>query len=220
MRKLVTEALDTAMLLIAVVGSGILGERLAGGNIAIVLPAGSLTTAGMLFALIKWLGPLSGAHFNPVVSIATTVHGDITVRGAAAHGLAQFAGGLVGVGVASAIFDLPVYFFSTHTRDGAPQLLSEFICTFGLVGAVWISSQLRSDSVAGIVACYVGGTFWFSPTGFANPAVTVGGAFTNTFSGIRIVDVPEFIVAQLTGTLAAVLLFRWLRVAESSEEIK
>lgn len=220
MRKLVAEALGTAMLLIAVVGSGILGERLAGGNIAIALLAASLTTAAMLFALIQWLGPLSGAHFNPVVSIAMAVRGDISLRSAAAYGCAQLAGGIVGVGIANFIFEFPVYFLSTNTRGGAPQLLSEFVCTFGLIGAVWISSQIRPDSVAGIVACYVGGTFWFSPTGFANPAVTVARAFTDTFSGIRIVDVPEFIVAQLAGTLAAVLFFRWLRVDESLKEIE
>lgn len=219
MRKLVAEALGTAMLLIAVVGSGILGERLAGGNIAIALLAGSVTTAAMLFALIQWLGPLSGAHFNPLVSLAMAVRGDISVRDAAAYGLAQVAGGFAGVGIANTMFELPVYFLSTHTRGGAPQLLSEFICTFGLVGSVWMSSRLRSESVPGIVACYVGATFWFSPTGFANPAVTVARAFTNTLSGIRIVDVPEFIIAQLAGSLAAVLLFRWLQAAEISDEI-
>ena len=179
-------------------------------------------TAAMLFALIQWLKPLSGAHFNPVVSIAMAVRGDISVSGAAAYGLAQFAGGLVGVGIANLMFDPPVYFLSTHTRGGAPQLLSEFICTFGLVGAIWISSQLRSESVAGVVACYVGGTFWFSPNGFANPAVTLARVFTGTFTGIRIVDVPEFIVAQPAGTLAAVLFSAgcgYMRVQRKSNEI-
>jgi glycerol uptake facilitator-like aquaporin len=209
-RRLTAEALGTGFLLIAVVGSGILGERLAAGNPALALLANALATAAALFALIEWLAPLSGAHFNPLVTLAMAFRGDITLRAAAAYVPIQLIGAVIGVGIADAMFDAPVFSLSTHARHGPSQLLSEFVSTFGLVGAVWICSRTRPASVAGVVAAYIGGAFWFTATDFANPAVTLARAFTDTFSGIRPSDVPGFIVAEIAGAMAAVIMFRWL----------
>lgn len=209
-RRLVAEALGTGFLLIAVVGSGILGERLAAGNTAVALLANALATGAALFALIEWLAPLSGAHFNPLITLAMAFRGDITGRAAAAYVPIQVIGAVAGVGVANAMFDLPVFCLSTHVRSGPSQLLSEFVSTFGLVSAVWICSRLRPSSVAGVVAAYVGGAFWFTPTDFANPAVTIARALTDTFAGIRPSDVPGFIVAEIAGAVAAVGIGRWL----------
>lgn len=209
-RRLAAEALGTGFLLIAVVGSGILGERLAGGNIALALLVNALATAAALFALIEWLAPLSGAHFNPLVSLAMAFRGDLAARVAAAYVPAQIAGAVIGVGIANLMFDAPVFSLSTHARSGTSQWLGEFVSTFGLLGAVWACSRLRPSSLAGVVAAYVGGAFWFTPTDFANPAVTLARALTDTFSGIRPLDVPGFIAAEIAGAGAAVALFRWL----------
>ena len=210
-RRLVAEALGTAFLLAAVVGSGIQGERLALGNTAIALLANALATGAALFTLIEWLTPVSGAHFNPLVTLAMAFRGDVTGRAAAAYVSVQFIGAIVGVGIANAMFDAPVFSISTRVRSGPSQWLGEFVATFGLVGAVWICSRTRSSSVAGVVAAYIGGAFWFTPTDFANPAVTLARALTNTFSGIRPSDVPGFFVAEVAGAVAAVILFRWLQ---------
>jgi glycerol uptake facilitator-like aquaporin len=209
-RRLVAEALGTGFLLIAVVGSGILGQRLAAGNVAIALLANAVATGAALFALIGWLAPLSGAHFNPLVTLALAFRGDVTGRTALAYVPIQFIGAIIGVGVANAMFDVPVFSLSTHVRSGPSQLLSEFVSTFGLVGAVWTCSRIRPSSVAGVVAAYIGGAFWFTATDFANPAVTVARALTDTFSGIRPSDVPGFLGAEIAGAFAAVVMFRWL----------
>jgi glycerol uptake facilitator-like aquaporin len=209
-RRSVAEALGTGFLLIAVVGSGILGERLAAGNMAIALLANALATGAALFALIEWLAPVSGAHFNPLVTLAMAFRGDITGAAATAYVPAQLIGAVIGVGVANAMFDAQVFSLSDHARHGPSQLLSEFVSTFGLVGAVWTCSWMRPSSVAGVVAAYIGGAFWFTATDFANPAVTLARALTDTFAGIRPADVPGFIVAELAGTVAAVIVFRWL----------
>ena len=209
-RRLVAEALGTGFLLIAVVGSGILGERLAAGNTAVALLANALATGAALFALIEWLAPISGVHFNPLVTLAMAFRGDIAGRTAAAYVPVQLIGAVIGVGVANAMFDAPVFALSTQARSGASQWLGEFVATFGLVGAVWTCSRLRPSAVAGVVAAYVGGAFWFTPTDFANPAVTLARALTDTFSGIRPSDVPGFIVAETAGAVAAVVLCRWL----------
>jgi glycerol uptake facilitator-like aquaporin len=209
-RRLAAEALGTGFLLIAVVGSGILGERLAGGNVALALLVNALATAVALFALIEWLAPLSGAHFNPLVSLAMALRGDIAGRAAAAYLPAQIAGAIAGVAVAHLMFEVPVFSVSTHVRSGASQWLGEFVSTFGLLGAVLTCSRLRPSSIAGVVAAYVGGAFWFTPTDFANPAVTLARALTDTFSGIRPLDVPGFIVAEIAGAGAAVVVFRGL----------
>jgi glycerol uptake facilitator-like aquaporin len=209
-RRLVAEALGSGFLLIAVVGSGILGERLAAGNIAVALLANALATAAALFALIAWLAPLSGAHFNPLVTLSLAFRGDITRRAAAAYLPAQLIGAVIGVGVAEAMFDRPVFALSMHIRSGPSQWLSEFVATFGLIGAVWTCSRLRPSAVAGVVAAYIGAAFWFTATDFANPAVTLARTLTDTFSGIRPVDVPGFLVAEIAGAVAAVIVFGWL----------
>lgn len=192
-RRLAAELLGTSFLLIAVVGSGITGERLAAGNRALVLLAEALATGAALFAVIEWLGPPSGAHVNPLVTLALLARGDIHARAAAACLPAQFAGGLVGVGAANAMFGAPVFSLSARVRSGPAQALGEFVAAFGLIGAVWTCSRLRPAALAGVVAAYVFGAFWFTPTGFANPALTVARILTGGFSGIRPADVPGFL---------------------------
>ena len=209
-RRLVAEALGTGFLLAAVVGSGILGQRLAGGNTAIALLANALATAAVLFALIQWLAPVSGAHLNPMVTAVMAVRGDVSRRIAATYVPVQMLGAVIGAAGADVMFGEPVFSLSTHARHGTAQLFGEFVSTFGLVGAVWVCSRTRPSSVAGVAAAYVGGAFWFTPTGFANPAVTVARALTNTFSGIRPVDVPGFVAAEIAGAAVAVVVFGWL----------
>ncbi len=209
-RRLLAEALGTGFLLIAVVGSGILGERLSAGNTAMALLANALATGAALFALIEWFAPLSGAHFNPLITVAMAVRGDISMHAAAAYMPFQVAGAVFGVGVAHLMFDAPLFSLSTHVRSGPSQLLSEFVSTFGLVGIVWTCSLTRPSSVAGAVAAYIGGAFWFTATDFANPAVTIARALTDTFSGIRPSDVAGFLAAEAAGALAAIVVFRWL----------
>jgi len=218
-RRLVAEALGTGFLLIAVVGSGILGERLCAGNTAIALLANALATAAALYALIEWLAPLSGAHFNPLVTLALMTRGDITACAAAAHVPVQIIGAVIGVGIANAMFDMPVFAWSHHARSGPSQWLSEFVSTFGLVGVVWICSRTRPSAVAGVVAAYIGGAFWFTATDFANPAVTIARSFTDTFAGIRPSDVAGFIVAEGMGAAAALVVFRWLLPATREDLI-
>jgi glycerol uptake facilitator-like aquaporin len=209
-RRLAAEALGTGFLLIAVGGSGILGERLSGSNVALTLLVNALATAAALFVLIEWFSPISGAHFNPLVSLALSFRGDIGGRVAAAYVPAQIVGAVIGVGIANAMFDAPFFALSTHVRSGASIWLGEFVATFGLLSAVWTCSLLRPSSVPGVVAAYIGGAFWFTPTDFANPAVTLARALTDTFSGIRPSDVPGFIVAEIAGAVAAVIVCRWL----------
>jgi glycerol uptake facilitator-like aquaporin len=212
-RRLAAEALGTGFLLIAVVGSGILGERLAAGNTAIALLANALATAAALFALIEWLAPLSGAHFNPLVTLAMAFRGDVSRRAAAAYVPSQMIGAVIGVWVAHAMFDAPIFSLSSHIRSGPGQLLSEFVSTFGLVGAVWTCSLTRPASLPAVVAAYIGGAFWFTATDFANPAVAIARALTDTFAGIRPSDVAGFIVAEVAGAAVAILVFRWLMPA-------
>lgn len=209
-RRLAAEALGTGFLLIAVVGSGILGERLSGGNVGLTLLVNALATAAALFALIECLSPVSGAHFNPLVSLVLAFRGDIAGRVAAAYVPAQMIGAVTGVGIANAMFDVPVFALSTHARSGASIWLGEFVATFGLLAAVWTCSLLRPSSVAGVVAAYIGAAFWFTPTDFANPAVTLARALTDTFSGIRPSDVAGFIVTEIAGAAAAIATCRWL----------
>jgi glycerol uptake facilitator-like aquaporin len=209
-RRLAAEALGTGFLLMSVVGSGIFGERLSGGNVGLTLLVNALATAAALFALIEWLAPISGAHFNPLVSLALAFRGDIPARVAAAYLPAQIIGAVVGVGIANAMFDAPVFALSTHARSGPSIWLGEFVATFGLLGAVWTCSLLRPSSIAGVVATYIGAAFWFTPTDFANPAVTLARALTDTFAGIRPSDVPGFIVAETAAAAAAIVVFRWL----------
>jgi glycerol uptake facilitator-like aquaporin len=210
-RALVAEFVGTALLLAAVVGSGIMGERLAGGNVAIALLANTLATGATLVALILAFGPISGAHLNPVVSFADASQRGIPWARAAAYATAQIGGAILGVGVADYMFEQPVYAWSHHVRSGVPQAFSEAIATFGLLAVIWGCSRRRSAAVPFAVGAYITGAYWFTAsTSFANPAVTIARAMTDTFAGIRPVDVPAFILAQAVGGATATLLFRWL----------
>ena len=210
-RKLTAEALGTALLLAAVVGSGIMGERLAGGNVAIALLANTLATGAMLVALILTFGAISGAHFNPAVTLADASQGGLPWREVPGYVLAQVAGALLGVAGAHLMFNEAVLQLSLHKRSGASQLFSEFVATFGLLSVIWGCARLRSAAVPFAVGAYITGAYWFTAsTSFANPAVTLARSFTNTFAGIRPADAPGFILAQIIGAMAATLLFRWL----------
>jgi glycerol uptake facilitator-like aquaporin len=210
-RALVAEFIGTALLLAAVVGSGIMGERLAGGNVAVALLANTLATGAALVALILTFGPISGGHFNPVVSFADASQGGLTWTRAFSYAIAQLLGAVVGVGAADSMFQEPIYAWSRHVRSGVPQAFSEGIATFGLLAVIWGCSRRRSAAVPFAVGAYITGAYWFTAsTSFANPAVTVARAMTDTFAGIRPVDVPPFIAAQIVGGAAATALFRWL----------
>ena len=210
-RRLTAEAIGTAMLLAAVVGSGIMAERLSGGNVAIALLANTVATAAALVALILTFGPISGGHFNPAVSIADASQGGLRWREVPAYVGAQLLGAVLGVWVAHAMFGERLFMLSLHARSGPAQAVSEFVATFGLLSVIWGCSRRRSDLVAFAVAAYIAAAYWFTAsTSFANPAVTVARALTDTFAGIRPADVPAFILAQAAGAAAATLLFRWL----------
>ncbi len=211
-RRAVAEGLGTTFLLVAVVGSGIMGERLAGGNVAIALLANSIATGGALVALILTFGPISGAHFNPVVSLADASQGGLRWRDVPAYIAAQLLGAIAGVAGAHLMFGLPPFSAATHVRAGAAQGFSEFIATFGLMAVICGCSRLRSGmAVPFAVAAYITGAYWFtSSTSFANPAVTIARAMTDTFAGIRPADAPLFIAAQLLGAAAATAVFAWL----------
>jgi glycerol uptake facilitator-like aquaporin len=210
-RRAVAEALGTAFLLAAVVGSGIMGDRLAGGNMAIALLANTIATGTMLVALILTFGPISGAHFNPAVTLADASQGGLTWREVPAYIAAQICGAFAGVAAAHLMFGEPLFFASRHARAGNAQLFSEFVATFGLLSVIWGCARLRSSAVPFAVGAYITGAYWFtSSTSFANPAVTLARAASDTFAGIRPSDAPGFVAAQLAGALAATLLFRWL----------
>ncbi len=210
-RRFVAEFLGTLFLLAAVVGSGIMGERLAGGNVAIALLANSVATGSALVALIFALGAISGAHLNPAVTLADAWQGGIRWRDTPVYILAQLAGAFAGVGVAHLMFGLPLFSASTHVRSGAAQLFSEFIATFGLLGVIWGCVRRHSLIVPFAVGGYITAAYWFTAsTSFANPAVTIARCMTNTFAGIRPGDVWGFVAAELAGAFAATLLFRWL----------
>ncbi len=197
----------TALLLIAVVGSGIMGERLSSGNTALALLANSLATGGALVALILAFGPQSGAHMNPVVTIAAALYDGFPRRLVPLYVVAQVSGAVVGVWIAHLMFELPVLQLSRHVRTGFGQWLAEAVATFGLLITIWGCRAHRPPVTAFAVAAYITGAYWFTAsTSFANPAVTVARALTDTFSGIRPLDAPGFILAQLAG-LAGVLLF-------------
>ena len=214
-RRIVAEMLSTAFLLAAVVGSGIMGERLAGGNTAVALLANTLATGAALVALILTFGPISGAHMNPCVTLAAASLGELSWRDVPAYVIAQLMGAFVGVAVAHTMFGLPIFFPSQHARAGMAQVFSEFVATFGLLAVIWGVSRTRPTGVSFAVAAYITAAYWFtSSTSFANPAVTLARSVSDTFVGIRPVDTPGFIVAQLAGAAAATLLFRWLLVKE------
>jgi glycerol uptake facilitator-like aquaporin len=210
-RRIAAEALGTGFLLATVVGSGIMGERLAAGSAAIALLANTLATGSMLVALILTFGPISGAHFNPAVTIADASQGGLSWREVPGYLAAQIAGAFAGVAAAHLMFSEPLFSASRHVRAGGAQLFSEFIAAFGLLCVIWGCARLRSSSVPFAVGAYITGAYWFTAsTSFANPAVTLARSASDTFSGIRPSDAPAFIVAQLAGAAAATLLFRWL----------
>jgi glycerol uptake facilitator-like aquaporin len=210
-RRAVAEAIGTALLLATVVGSGIMAENLSGGNVAVALLANAIATGAGLVALILTFGPISGAHFNPVVTLAEASQRALSWRDVPVYVAAQIGGAFVGTGVANVMFDKPVFFASTHVRSGMSQLVAEAVATFGLLGVIWGCSRRRASAVPFAVGAYITAAYWFtSSTSFANPAVTLARSASNTFAGIRLADTPGFIVAQLIGALAATLVFRWL----------
>ena len=210
-QKLGAEFIGTAGLLATVIGSGIMGEALAGGNVAIALLGNTIATGAMLVVLIWVFGPISGAHFNPAVTIAFALRGEISPRDSASYILVQVLGGLVGMGVAHLMFDLSLLQESTKVRTGLGQWVSEGVATFGLVATILGCLRARPDAVAMAVGLYITAGYWFTAsTSFANPAVTVARSFTDTFSGIQPGDAPAFIGMQFAGAVLAVLVMRWL----------
>ena len=210
-RRLCAELVATAMLLAAVIGSGIMAERLAGGNVALALLANTIATGGALIALILAFGPVSGAHMNPAVTLADAAMGGLPWRDVAPYLAAQIAGAFLGVAIAHGMFELPLFFASQHVRAGPGQFLSEFVASFGLLATIWGVARRRSEAVPFAVAAYIVAAYWFTAsTSFANPAVTLARAASDTFAGIRPADAPAFIAAQLLGAAAATALFRWL----------
>ncbi len=211
LRRAVAEVLGTALLLAAVVGSGIMGERLAGGNAAIALLANTIATGAALVALILTFGPVSGAHFNPAVTLADAAIGGVRWCEVPAYVAGQLIGAFLGVAVAHGMFDHPIFTASSHPRAGTPQVLSEFVATFGLLSVIWGCVRSRPSAVPLAVGAYITAAYWFTAsTSFANPAVTLARAATDTFSGIRPADAPMFIVAQFAGAACSTALFRWL----------
>ena len=216
-KEWVSETIGTALLLAAVVGSGIMGERLAMGNTAIALLANTLATGAALVALILAFGPISGAHFNPVVSLCDAWAGGLPWRKVPAYVSAQVLGAFLGVAAANVMFDLPVYSASRHARHGTGQWFSEFVATFGLLSVIWGCSRSRRSAVPFAVGAYITAAYWFTAsTSFANPAVTLARSASDTFAGIRFADAPGFILAQLLGAFAATALFKWLSPAQEA----
>jgi glycerol uptake facilitator-like aquaporin len=210
-RRLVSEGVGTGMLLAAVVGSGIMADRLSAGNQAVALLANTIATGAALVALILTFGPVSGAHFNPAVTVADASQGGLGWADVPGYIGAQIVGGVVGVWSAHLMFQERVFMLSRHARSGGAQLFSEFIATFGLLAVIWSCSRRRSGAVPFAIAAYITSAYWFTAsTSFANPAVTLARALSDTFAGIRPADVPGFVVAQFAGAMAATMLFRWL----------
>ena len=218
-RKLLAEALGSFLLAAAVIGSGIMGERLAGGNAAIALLANTGATVAVLATLIAMLGPVSGAHFNPVVSLVAAARGDLRPAVAAGYIAVQIAGCCAGALLANAMFELPLVQASTHVRTGFAQWLAEGVATAGLVLVVLTSPSVRE--AAWRVAAWIGAAYWFTAsTSFANPAITIARSLSDTFAGIRPVDVPAFIGAQLIGGLLGLILARYFLSGRNEEETR
>ncbi|MES2129060.1 MAG: MIP/aquaporin family protein [Pseudomonadota bacterium] len=216
-RRLVAEGLGTALLLAVVVGSGIMAERLAGGNVAIALLANAFATGAGLVALILMFGAISGAHFNPVVTLSEAWQKHMPASEVLPYIAVQCAGAFAGVAAAHGMFGEPLFFASEHVRTGAAQWWSEFVATFGLIAVIIGVSRSRPGATPFAVAAYITAAYWFtSSTSFANPAVTLARSATNTFTGIRPGDAPGFIAAQLAGATCATLLFCWLYRAEAT----
>jgi glycerol uptake facilitator-like aquaporin len=220
-RRIVAEGLGTAMLLAVVVGSGIMAERLAGGNVAIALLANAVATGAGLVALILIFGAISGAHFNPVVTLSQAWQGNLPVREVAPYIIVQVIGAFAGVAAAHGMFGEPMFFASEHARTGPAQWWSEWVATFGLIAVIIGCSRSRPAVTPFAVAAYITAAYWFtSSTSFANPAVTLARSATNTFAGIRPADTPGFIVAQLLGAVAATAVFCWLYPTSNHDHSK
>ena len=216
-RRLVSEALGSALLLAVVIGSGVMGERLSGGNVAIALLGNTLATGAGLVVLITVFGPISGAHFNPAVTLAMVVRRAIGPATAAAYVAAQVAGAVAGVWLAHAMFGEPILQLSAKVRDGPAQALSEFVATFGLLATILGAHRFKAEFTPVAVGLYITAAYWFTAsTSFANPAVTLARSLSNTFAGIAPHSAPAFIAAQLAGAVSATLLFGWLLKAEPS----
>lgn len=221
-RRVTAEFLGTLFLVATVIGSGIMAERLAGANVALALLANTIATGAILVALIFTFGAISGAHFNPAVSFADALEHGMPWREVPAYVAAQCAGGLAGAAVAHLMFGLPLFSLSRHARSGGAQVFSEFVATFGLMAVIWGCSRVRASSVPFAVGAYITAAYWFtSSTSFANPAVTIARGVSDTFAGIRPVDVPLFLFAQMSGAVAATVLIRWLipSLPETAEDI-
>lgn len=219
-RKLAGEFLGTAFLLAIVIGSGIMGERLAGGNVAIALLGNTLATGAGLVALILTFGPISGAHFNPVVTLGDVYFGHLHWPHAVMYVGVQIAGAFAGVAAAHGMFGEAVFFASRHVRTGPAQWWSEFVATFGLLAVIISCSRTRPAATPFAVAAYITAAYWFtSSTSFANPAVTLARAASDTFAGIRPQDAPGFVVAQLVGAAAAVATFGWLYASDTKQKV-
>jgi glycerol uptake facilitator-like aquaporin len=209
--RLAAEFLGTAFLVAAVVGSGVMGEKLAGGNVAIALLANTIATGAALVALICAFGSISGAHFNPVVTLSDLIAGRMSWKDASAYAVVQIVGGIAGAVVAHLMFGLPVISLSLHARSGIALVWSEFVAAFGLLLVVLGCARFRPSTIPFAVGAYITAAYWFTAsTSFANPAVTIARSLTNTFSGIRPIDVPWFLAAQFSGGLAATFFFRRL----------
>lgn len=217
LRRLVAETLGTALLLAVVIGSGVMGETLSGGNVAIALLGNTLATGAALVVLITLLGPVSGAHFNPAVTLVMALRRDIGPALALAYAAAQTLGAVLGVWLAHAMFAQPVLQVSDKLRDGPAQVVSEAVATFGLIGTILGVSKFRPDLVAVCVGLYITAAYWFTAsTSFANPAVTVARSLSDTFAGIAPAFVPGFIGGQIAGALIALLVFGWLLKEKSA----
>lgn len=209
-RRLAAEALGTALLLATVIGSGVMGERLAGGNVAIALLANSIATGTALYALIVVFGPISGAHFNPVVTMVTALNRQMTWFPALLYVCTQLAGAFSGVAAAHVMFGEPLFFASQHERTGAAQWWAEGVATFGLLVVILGSARQSLPAIAAAVGAYITAAYWFTAsTSFANPAVTLARTASDTFAGIRPADAPAFLVAQIAGAFAAAAVMRW-----------
>jgi glycerol uptake facilitator-like aquaporin len=209
-QRLAAEAVGTLLLLATVIGSGIMGDSLAGGNVAIALLGNTLPTGAILYVLITMFGPISGAHFNPAVSLAFAIKGDISWREFGLFVLVQIVAAILGVWLAHAMFDQSILQLSVKQRTGMGQWISEGVATFGLVAAIFIAIKTNKDSVAWVVGLYITAAYWFTAsTSFANPAVAISRCLSNTFAGIRPSDVLPFVVVQLVATMVAVLYCRW-----------
>jgi glycerol uptake facilitator-like aquaporin len=215
-RRLTSEFLGTAFLVAAVVGSGIMGERLAAGNVAVALLANTIATGAALVALILAFGPISGAHLNPAVTLCVALEAGISWLESSWYVLVQILGGITGAVAAHLMFGLSPVSLSHHARSGPAQFLSEFIATFGLICVIWGCSRSRPETVPYAVGAYITAAYWFtSSTSFANPAVTIARSISDTFAGIRPTDLPLFVIAQFLGAVSATLLFRWLMPAQT-----